>query len=109
MKQEQIETIIENLAKSGYKFQSEKTEDGSIRVRISDNSQILFSFKNDSLSLCIVRVKYKLNYSKKQTDFLNKIAHSMFYFYYGWFDFKHKPTDEKELEDTLKNLIENFN
>lgn len=48
-------------------------------------------------------------YSKKQTDFLNKIAHSMFYFYYGWFDFKHKPTDEKELEDTLKNLIENFN
>lgn len=108
MNKEQIETIIENLAKSGYKFQSEKTEDGSIRVRISDNSQILFSFKTDSLSLCIVRVKYKLNYSKKQTDFLNRIAHSMFYFYYGWFDFKHNPTDEKELEDTLKNLIENF-
>lgn len=83
MNKEQIETIIENLAKSGYKFQSEKTEDGSIRVRISDNSQILFSFKDDSLSLCIVRVKYKLNYSKKQTDFLNCIAHSMFYFYYG--------------------------
>ena len=30
MNKEQIETIIENLAKSGYKFQSEKTEDGSI-------------------------------------------------------------------------------
>lgn len=109
MNKEQIETIIENLAKSGYKFQSEQTEDGSIRVRISDYSQILFSFKNDSLSLCIVRVKCKLNYTKEQTDFLNKIAHSMFYFYYGWFDFKHQPTDEKELEDTLKNLIENFN
>lgn len=50
MNKEQIETIIENLAKSGYKFQSEKTEDGSIRVRISDNSQILFSFKADSLN-----------------------------------------------------------
>lgn len=33
----------------------------------------------------------------------------MFYYYHGWFDFKHQPTDEKELEDTLKNLIENFN
>lgn len=66
MNKEQIETIIENLAKSGYKFQSEKTEDGSIRVRISDNSQILFSFKDDSLLNGCKLISLKVSISMNQ-------------------------------------------
>lgn len=53
MNKEQILNIVEKLAESGYKFQSEENKSNSIRERTS-NGQILLTFKNDLLDLCII-------------------------------------------------------
>jgi hypothetical protein len=53
MDENKIETILNKLAESGYKFQSEEVEVCSIRERTS-NGQILLTFKNDLLDLCII-------------------------------------------------------
>lgn len=108
MNKEQILNIVEKLAESGYKFQSEEVEVCSIRERTS-NGQILITFENDLLDLCIVRIKYKLKYTQDEINFLNKIAHSLFYYYKEWVDFEYEPKDENELEETFKFLLENYN
>lgn len=110
MNKEQILNVVEKLAESGYKFQSEEVEVCSIRERTS-NGQILLTFKNDLLDLCIVRIKYKLKYTQDEIDFLNKTAHSLslFYYYKEWVDFEYEPKDENELEEAFKFLLENYN
>ena len=112
MNKEQILNIVEKLAESGYKFQSEEVEVCSIRERTS-NGQILLTFKNDLLDLCIVRIKYKLKYTQDEINFLNKTAHShslsLFYYYKEWVDFEYEPKDENELEEAFKFLLENYN
>lgn len=58
MNKEQILNIVEKLAESGYKFQSEEVEVCSIRERTS-NGQILLTFENDLLDLCIIFINWK--------------------------------------------------
>lgn len=108
MNKEQIETIIENLAKSGYKFQSEENKSHSLRERVS-SGQILLIFKDGLLDLCVVRIRHKLNFSQAECNFLNNIAHSFFYYHEHYIDFEYKPKDEKELEETFKFLLDNYN
>ena len=108
MNKEQILNVVEKLAESGYKFQSEENKSHSLRERIS-SGQILLTFKNDLLDLCIVRIRRKLNYTQEECEFLNNIAHSLFYYHEHWIDFEYKPKDEKELEETFKFLLENYN
>lgn len=108
MNKEQILNVVEKLAESGYKFQSEENKSHSLRERIS-SCQILLTFKNDLLDLCIVRIRRKLNYTQEECEFLNNIAHSLFYYHEHWIDFEYKPKDEKELEETFKFLLENYN
>lgn len=108
MNKEQILNVVEKLAESGYEFQSDEKKVNFIRER-PHNSQILLTFKDDLLDLCIVRIRHKLNYTQDEADFLNKIAHSLFYYHKYWMEFEYNPKDEKELEETLKFLIENYN
>lgn len=108
MNKEQILNVVEKLAESGYKFQSEENKSHSLRERTS-SGQILLTFKNDLLDLCIVRTRQKLNRSQEECNFLNNIASSQFYFHEHYIDFEYKPKDEKELEETFKFLLENYN
>lgn len=79
-----------------------------IRER-THNSQILLTFKDSLLDLCVIRIRRKLNYSQEECEFLNNIAHSLFYYHEHWIDFEYKPKDEKELEETFKFLLDNYN
>ncbi len=108
MNKEQILKVAENLAASGYKFQSEENRNNSLRER-TPSSQILLTFKNGLLDLCVVRIRRKLNCSRDECEFLNNIAHSLFYFHTHYIDFEYEPKDEKELEETFKFLLENYN
>lgn len=108
MNKEQILNIVEKLAESGYKFQSEENKSHSLRERAS-GGQILLTFKDGLLDLCVVRIMRKLNCSRDECEFLNNIAHSLFYFHERYIDFEYKPKDEKELEETFKFLLENYN
>lgn len=108
MNKEQILNVIDKISESGYKFQSEENKSHSLRERAS-SGQILLTFKDDLLDLCVVRIRRKLNYSQEECEFLNNIAHSLFYYHEHWIDFEYKPKDEKELEETFKFLLENYN
>lgn len=108
MNKEQILNVVEKLAESGYEFQSDEKKVNSIRER-THNSQILLTFKDSLLDLCVIRIRRKLNYSQEECEFLNNIAHSLFYYHEHWIDFEYKPKDEKELEETFKFLLENYN
>lgn len=108
MNKEQILNIVEKLAKDGYKFQSEENKSNSLRERAS-SGQILLTFKDDLLDLCVVRIRRKLNCSRDECEFLNNIAHSLFYFHTHYIDFEYEPKDEKELEEIFKFLLENYN
>lgn len=108
MNKEQILTVVEKLAESGYEFQSDEKKVNFIRER-THNSQILLTFKDSLLDLCVIRIRRKLNYSQEECEFLNNIAHSLFYYHEHWIDFEYKPKDEKELEETFKFLLENYN
>ena len=108
MNKEQILNIVEKLAKDGYKFQSEENRNNSLRERAA-SSQILLTFKDGLLDLCVVRIRRKLNCSRDECEFLNNIAHSLFYFHTHYIDFEYEPKDEKELEETFKFLLENYN
>lgn len=108
MNKETIETILNKLAESGYKFQSEENRNNSIRERTS-MGQILLTFKDDLLDLCVIRIRHKVNWSREECVFLNSIADALFYFHRDYMDFEYKPKDEKELEETFKFLIENYN
>ena len=108
MNKEQILNIVEKLAKDGYKFQSEENRSNSLRERAS-SGQILLTFKDGLLDLCVVRIKRKLNLSQDECEFLNNIAHSLFYYHEHYIDFEYKPKDENELEETFKFLLENYN
>lgn len=108
MNKEQILNVVEKLAESSYKFQSEENKDNSLRERTS-SGQILLTFKDGLLDLCVVRIRRKLNCSRDECEFLNNIAHSLFYFHTHYIDFEYEPKDEKELEETFKFLLENYN
>lgn len=108
MNKEQILNVVEKLSESGYKFQSEENKDNSIRERAACG-QILLTFKDGLLDLCVVRIKRKLNLSQDECEFLNNIAHSLFYYHEHYIDFEYKPKDENELEETFKFLLENYN
>lgn len=108
MKKEQILNVIEKLAEDSYKFHSEENRNNSLRKR-TPSSQILLTFKDGFLDLCVVRIRRRLDYTQEETDFLNKIAHSLFYYHEHYIDFEYKPKDEKELEETFKFLIEHYN
>lgn len=108
MNKEQILNVVEKLAESGYEFQSDEKKVNFIRER-THNSQILLTFKDSLLDLCVIRIRRKLNYSQEECEFLNNIAHSLFYYHEHWIDFEYKPKDEKELEETFKFLLENYN
>lgn len=103
-----IEKIIENLTRYEYKFYSETTENEAIRFSFN-KGQILFNFKNEVLDLCIVRFQYKLPITEDEVIFLNELNRSPFYFYKHWLDFVYKPNDEKELENTMKFFLDNYN
>lgn len=107
MNKEQILNVVEKLAESGYEFQSDERKVNFIRER-THNSQILLTFKDSLLDLCVIRIRRKLNYSQEECEFLNNIAHSLFYYHEHWIDFEYKPKDEKELEETFKFLLENY-
>lgn len=108
MNKEQILNIVEKLAEDGYKFQSEENKSNSLRER-TPSSQILLTFKDSLLDLCVVRIRRKLNFSQDECNFLNNIAHSLFYYHEHYIDFEYEPKDEKELEETFKFLLENYN
>lgn len=108
MDENKIETILNKLAESGYKFQSEENKSNSLRERTS-SGQILLTFKDGLLDLCVVRIRRKLNFSQDECNFLNNIAHSLFYYHEHYIDFEYEPKDEKELEETFKFLLENYN
>ena len=108
MNKEQILNVVDKLAESGYKFQSEEVGESLIRERVP-RGQILLTFKDDLLDLCIIRTRQKLNRSQEECNFLNNIASSQFYFHEHYIDFEYKPKDEKELEETFKFLLENYN
>ena len=108
MNKEQILNIVEKLAESGYKFQSEENKSNFLRERTS-SGQILLTFKDGLLDLCVVRIRRKLNFSQDECNFLNNIAHSLFYYHEHYIDFEYEPKDEKELEETFKFLLENYN
>lgn len=108
MKKEQILNVIEKLAEDSYKFHSEENRNNSLRKR-TPSSPILLTFKDGFLDLCVVRIRRRLDYTQEETDFLNKIAHSLFYYHEHYIDFEYKPKDEKELEETFKFLIEHYN
>ena len=108
MNKEQILNVVEKLAEDGYKFQSEENRNNSLRER-TPSSQILLTFKDGLLDLCVVRIRRKLNFSEDECNFLNNIAHSLFYYHEHYIDFEYKPKDEKELEETFKFLLENYN
>lgn len=108
MNKEQILNIVKKLAEDGYIFQSEENKNNSLRERAS-SGQILLTFKDDLLDLCVVRIRRKLNCSRDECEFLNNIAHSLFYFHTHYIDFEYEPKDEKELEETFKFLLENYN
>lgn len=108
MNKEQILNVVEKLAESGYEFQSDEKKVNFIRER-THNSQILLTFKDSLLDLCVIRIRRKLNYSQEECEFLNNIAYSLFYYHEHWIDFEYKPKDEKELEETFKFLLENYN
>lgn len=108
MNKEQILNVVEKLAESGYEFQSDEKKVNFIRER-THNSQILLTFKDSLLDLCVIRIRRKLNYSQEECEFLNNIAHSLFYYHEHWIDFEYKPKDEKELEETFKFFLDNYN
>ena len=108
MNKEQILNVVEKLAESDYKFQSEENRNNSLRERAA-SGQILLTFKDGLLDLCVVRIRRKLNCSRDECEFLNNIAHSLFYFHTHYIDFEYEPKDEKELEETFKFLLENYN
>lgn len=108
MNKEQILNIVKKLAEDGYIFQSEENKNNSLRESAS-SGQILLTFKDDLLDLCVVRIRRKLNCSRDECEFLNNIAHSLFYFHTHYIDFEYEPKDEKELEETFKFLLENYN
>ena len=108
MNKEQILSVVKKLAESGYKFQSEENKSHSLRERTS-SGQILLTFKDGLLDLCVVRIRRKLNCSRAECEFLHNMAHSLFYFHTHYIDFEYQPKDEKELEETFKFLLDNYN
>ena len=68
MNKEQILNIVEKLAKDGYKFQSEENRNNSLRERAA-SGQILLTFKDGLLDLCVVRIRRNLTAAEMNVNF----------------------------------------
>ena len=91
-----------NIKKEDYQHFQELTKNNTV-YSFFHFSNLLFQDKEK------VRIRRKLNFSEDECNFLNNIAHSLFYYHEHYIDFEYKPKDEKELEETFKFLLENYN
>lgn len=105
---EQIEKIIENLAKDGYNLANKTIKDDLIELDFGD-CKFTFNFKNKPLLIeSVMPLDYRVTFDQDNVNFLNSIT-SYWSIYKHWLEFKFTPKNKLELEATLKELLESYN
>lgn len=108
MKPEQIEKIIENLDEQGYHLVNKTINENSIVLEYGD-CRFTLNFNRSPMSIdAVLRLDYRVTFDQENVDFLNSIT-NYWSIYKHWIVFNFKPKNEKDLEDTLYNLLKTYN
>jgi hypothetical protein len=108
MKQEQIEKIIENLDKKGHHLVNKTINENSIVLEYGD-CRFTLNFNRNPMSInAVLRLDYRVTFDQENVDFLNSIT-NYWSIYKHWIAFNFKPKNEKDLEDTLYDLLKTYN
>lgn len=108
MDENKIETILNKLAEHGYKTRAKTTELEKLKVEYN-YCKFVFNLQNNNLVIeGFIKFNNRTTFAKEDSLFLNSIA-PYWSIYNNWIRFVYVPKDEQELEDTLLQLLENYN
>ena len=109
LKQENIEKIIENLEEVGYQPTDTRVTEDVTQV-FYDSAQIIFHHhtgKKPTVSLYF-ELKYKTKFNQENVDYLNKKQVHYWSIYKGWLETTYVTTNEKDLEETVKEFFDKY-
>ena len=108
MNKEQIENIIESLNKKGHHLVNKTINENSIVLEYGD-CRFTLNLNNSPISIeAVLRLDYGVTFDQENVDFLNSIT-NYWSIYKHWIAFNFKPKNEKNLEDTLYDLLKTYN
>ena len=109
MNTQTIEKIIENIKSYGY---HPDTINHNEKYIVIYYDSINFSFHNTQEPLAITvnaNIDYRVTFDQENIDYLNSKGITNWSIYKYWLTFTYHPSNEKDLEDTIKDLLDAYN
>lgn len=107
MNTEQIEKVIENIAKSGYTPERKTHIDKHISLDYG-SCKFTLNFKGDQLVVGVkIEIRCRTGFEQSDVDYLNSFTDD-WYIYEQCINFEFKPKTEKELEEVMLYSIKSL-
>lgn len=104
-----IEKIIQNLKEMGYKPKNTKITENITQV-FYDSAQIIFhryTNKKPTVNLYFA-LEYGTTFDQENVDYLIKKKVQYWSIYKNWLEVTYITTDEKDLEETIKEFFDKY-
>ena len=104
-----IEKIIEDLKKIGYKPTDTRVTEDVTQV-FYDSAQIIFhhhTSRKPTVSLYFA-LEYDTTFNQEDVDYLNEKQVHYWSIYKGWLETTYVTTNEKDLEETVKEFFDKY-
>jgi hypothetical protein len=109
MNTQTIKKIIENIKSYGYHPDTINHNEKYIDIHYDS---INFSFDTSHKPLAITvnaNIEYRMTFDQENIEYLNSKGITKWSIYKYWLTFTYYPSNEKDLEDTLKDLLDAYN
>ena len=109
MKSKSIQKIIKNLKAKG--FEPESITETKHDTQVYYESSFIMLQKNTSKPIIGVSlpISYEMTFDQSNIDYLNNKGIKYWSIHKHWLEFSYQAKDEKDLEETIEELLETYN